>query len=106
MTEHDLTLGPADVTAGCAEDGIAEGLPGAAAEDLPGAIAVGVLADAVTGGNECAMRKLLNSARGHVDEYATDRNEMVTRTLVLDLFALRAGDRVGHKLAGVLCGGM
>ena len=83
MTEHDLT-------AGCAEDGFA----------------VGVLADAVTGGNECAMRKLLNSARGHVDEYATDRNEMVTRTLVLDLFALRAGDRVGHKLAGVLCGGM
>ena len=91
MTEHDLT-------AGCAES-----LPGAAAED---GFAVGVLADAVTGGNECAMRKLLNSARGHVDEYATDRNEMVTRTLVLDLFALRAGDRVGHKLAGVLCGGM
>lgn len=63
---------------------------------------IGELAEAVTGGNERAMPKLLNDAGARLDEYATNPAETVTRDAVVILFALRAGDRVGRKLAEVL----
>lgn len=67
---------------------------------------IGELADEVTGGNERAMRKLLNDAgaQPRLDEYTNNPNETVSRQLVVDLVALRAGDRVGRKLAGLLRG--
>jgi len=67
-------------------------------------IGLGELADAVTGGNERAMRKLLNDAGAGLDEYAEDRGELVARRVVVDLLALRAGDRVGRVLGGLLTG--
>ena len=60
--------------------------------------------DAVTGGNERAMRKLLNDAGAGLDEYVEDRDELVARRLVVDLLALRAGDRVGRVLGDLLTG--
>ncbi len=64
---------------------------------------VGQLAARVTGGNERTMRKLLNDAGGaRYDEYANDPDEPVSREQVVDLLALRAGDRVGRVLAAVL----
>ena len=65
---------------------------------------VGRLADAVTMGNERAMRKLLRDAGGVLDVYAEDRAEPVDRGLVIDLYAIRAADGVGRKLAGLLGG--
>jgi len=62
---------------------------------------VGELAEAVTGGNERAMRKLLNDAGGHLDEYATDQGEAVTRDLAIDLLASRPG-RIARVLAHLL----
>ena len=63
---------------------------------------VGELADVVTGGNERAMRKLLRDAGGALDVYAEDWAELVGRALVIELAAIRAGDRVGRNLAQVL----
>lgn len=67
---------------------------------------IGELAAAVTGGNERAMRKLLNDAGAtpRLDEYATAPTETVGRLVVVDLLAMRAGDRVGRVLAPVLRG--
>ena len=61
---------------------------------------IGELAARVTGGNEAAMRKVLNDAGAdpRLDEYATDPTETVTRDLVLILYAMRVGDRAGRKL--------
>ena len=66
--------------------------------------AIGELSERVTGGNERAMRKLLNDAGAdpRLDEYATDPAETVTRDTVIVLFAKRAGDRVGHTLRELL----
>jgi len=65
---------------------------------------IGELSERVTGGNERAMRKMLNDAGAdpRLDEYAIDPEETVTRDLVIRLFARRAGDRVGHKLRELL----
>jgi len=63
---------------------------------------VGELSEAVTGGNEAAMRKLLNDAGGEFDEYATRPDERVARPLVVNLFAMRASDRVGRVLGELL----
>ncbi len=65
---------------------------------------IGELSGRVMGGNERAMRKMLNDvgADPRLDEYATDPAETVTRDLVITLFARRASDRVGHKLRELL----
>jgi len=65
---------------------------------------IGELAQRVTGGNERTIRKLLNDAGAHprLDEYTTDPGEVVGRDLVVDLFALRAGDSVGRRLRVLL----
>lgn len=65
---------------------------------------IGELSERVTGGNERAMRKLLNDAGANprLDEYTTDPGETVTRDLVITLAARRAGDRVGRKLGELL----
>lgn len=51
---------------------------------------------------ERTIRKLLNDAGAKIDEYAINPDETVSRELVIDLFAIRAGDRVGRVLAGLL----
>jgi hypothetical protein len=65
---------------------------------------VGELAAAVTGGNERAMRRLLNDAGAdpRLDEYAANPVEPVAKETVIDLLALHAGDRVGRLLADLL----
>ena len=63
---------------------------------------IGELAEAATGGNERAMRKLLNDAGARVDENISDPAEAVPRDQVVALLAMRAGDRVGRKLAEAL----
>lgn len=65
---------------------------------------IGELSSSVTGGNERAMRQLLNGvgADPRLDEYVIDPGETVSRDLVIALFAQRAGDRVGRKLAELL----
>jgi len=65
---------------------------------------IGELAQNVTGGNERQMRKMLNDAGAdpQLDEYATAPGETVGRGVVIDLLAMRAGDRVGRKLGELL----
>jgi len=64
---------------------------------------IGQLSEHVAGGNERAMRNLLNTVEHpRLDPYAIDPLETVTRLRVVDLFASRAGDRVGRKLAELL----
>lgn len=65
---------------------------------------IGQLAERVTGGNEAAMRKLLRDAGADVDELRQDLEETVSREAVIDLVAMRAGDRVGRLCAEVLHG--
>jgi len=61
------------------------------------------LARAVTGGNEAAMRKLLYDAGAReLDVDKSDPLETVDRGVVVHLFALRAGDRVGRSLIKLL----
>ncbi|MDI7277232.1 MAG: hypothetical protein QME94_14750 [Anaerolineae bacterium] len=67
--------------------------------------AVGMLAQAVTRGNERTMRKLLNDAGARLDEYRQEPGETVSRDIVVRLYAQRAGDRVGRKLAELLRAG-
>ena len=52
--------------------------------------------------NERALRQLLNTVGAGLDEYATDPTETVSREVVIDLTAMRAGDRVGHILGRLL----
>lgn len=65
---------------------------------------IGELARRVTGGNERAIRQLLNDAGAdpRLDEYAEAPGQVVSRELVLDLLALRAGDSVGRRLRVLL----
>lgn len=65
---------------------------------------VGEIANAITGGNEEAARKLINDAgiTPGLDEYKNDPSELVPRTALIDLFAVRAGDRVGRKVMELL----
>ena len=68
---------------------------------------IGEIAEAVTGGNERAARKLLNDAGAdprldEYDEYAENPGELVTRQLVINLVAIRAGDIVGRRAARLL----
>jgi hypothetical protein len=65
---------------------------------------VGELAARITGGNEKAMRQLLNDAGADpkLDEYVRRPEETVTRTEVIDLAADRAGDRVSRICADFL----
>lgn len=71
---------------------------------MSGTFTIGFLAERIAGGNECALRKLLNDAGAdpRLDEYATDPAQVVSRALVVDLFALRAGDIVGRRARLVL----
>jgi hypothetical protein len=63
---------------------------------------IGELADALTGGNQFALRGLLRDVGLDVNRYIEDRTEAVPRAAVIDLAALRAGDRIGRKCAEVL----
>ena len=65
---------------------------------------IGELSERVTGKNERTIRKMLNDAGAdpRLDEYATNPGETVSRDLVVDLFALRAGDIVGRRLRVLL----
>jgi len=63
---------------------------------------VGELAAVVTGGSVRAMTKLLNDAGAGLDETVDDPTAQVDRAVVVDLWALRAGDRVGRLLSRVL----
>jgi hypothetical protein len=65
---------------------------------------IGQLADAITGGDEFALRGLLRDVGLDVNRYIEDRTEAVPRGAVIDLAALRAGDRVGRKCAEILGG--
>ena len=65
-------------------------------------VTIGTLADAVTGGNEAALRGLLRDVGLDVSVYSEDRTETVPQSAIIDLAALRAGDRVGRKCAEVL----
>jgi hypothetical protein len=53
---------------------------------------------------ERATRKLLNDAGAdpRFDENTENSGELVSRKTVIDLVAIRAGDRVGRLLAGLL----
>jgi len=57
---------------------------------------IGELAERITGGNERAMRGLLRDAGTTLDEYAQNPDETITREALVNLFAIRAGDRVGR----------
>lgn len=72
---------------------------------------VSELAEAVTGGNVMAMTKLLNDAGAQpgIEEAVGDPVRLaaagrvvVTRAIVVGLYAMRAGSRVGRKLARLL----
>lgn len=65
---------------------------------------IGQLARDIAGGNERQMRKMLNDvgADPRLDEYAENPDERVSRTAVIDLVAMRAGDVVGRRAARVL----
>ena len=65
---------------------------------------IGELAQRVAGGNERAIRNLLNDAGAdpRLDPYTDNPGETVSRELVIDLFAQRAGDSVGHRLRVLL----
>jgi hypothetical protein len=56
------------------------------------------------GTSEPAMRRMLNAAGAspRLDEQAMDRTERIPRQLVSALVTLRAGDRIGRKLATLL----
>jgi len=60
------------------------------------------IAETCTGGNEQAARKLLNDAGAKLDEYTKNPGETIPRKIVIDLLAMRAGDRIGRKLAELL----
>ena len=67
---------------------------------------LGHLAEAVTGGNEREMRKLLNDAGANprFNEYIEDPLEKAPVQLVMSLAVLRAGDLIERKLADLLSG--
>lgn len=71
---------------------------------MMGDFTIGQLAERVTGGNEAAIRKLLRDAGADLDELRQDPEETVSREVVIDLVAMRAGDRVGRMCAEVLHG--
>jgi hypothetical protein len=56
------------------------------------------------GTSEPAMRRMLNAAGAapRLDEHSKDRTERIPRQLVIDLVALRDGDRLGRKLRALL----
>jgi len=62
---------------------------------------VGELAELCTGGNERALRKLLNDAGAKLDEYTENPAETVGRALVVDLYAT-GGARIASKLYELL----
>lgn len=65
---------------------------------------LGDLAQRVAGGNVTAMAKMLNAAGAdpRIDDIEPDADARVSRLTVIDLFAHRAGDTVGHRLRQVL----
>jgi hypothetical protein len=69
------------------------------------------LAEYCTGGNIMAMAKMLNDAGntpglcegvGDPAQVIAMGSQEVSRVTVIDLYAMRSGDRVGRKLAGLL----
>jgi len=68
---------------------------------------VGELAEKITGGNERAMRKLLNDALGllggqRFDEYVTDPDQRVDLDVVIALAAQRTRDAAGQRVTTFL----
>lgn len=63
---------------------------------------VGELAKRCTGGNERAIRKLLNDAGAKLNEDTENLTETVSRAVVVDLWEMRAGGRIGRKLSELL----
>ena len=63
---------------------------------------LGQLAKRVTGGNLVAMAKLANDAGAGIWELEPDPNIEIPRGVLVELFALRAGDRVGRVIAELL----
>jgi hypothetical protein len=60
------------------------------------------LASRLTGGDERAVRKLLNDAGAGLDEFKSDPSERVSRAVLVDLLTMWAGDRVGRILGDML----
>lgn len=67
---------------------------------------IGELAERVAGGNERAMRKMLNDARppgeACLNELVSDPEETVSRDHVIALAVHRVADRVGRAVAALL----
>ena len=66
---------------------------------------VGELAEVITNGNERIVRIMLNDTGAvdpKLDENITNPNEIVSRSAIIDLVALRAGDIVGRRAARLL----
>ena len=78
--------------------------PRAKADDDGDTFRLGDLAVRVTGGNVTALAKMLNDAGAEprLDDIAPDADARVARLTVIDLFAQRAGDSVGHRLRELL----
>ena len=126
--KHDMTLTPVDVAEGravmvtCPDCGQLEVWSEQESNDhglcrAKGGVCwcegftVGELATVCTGGNISAMTKMLNDAgaQPRLNELVSDPaalamagRQIVSRAAVIDLLAMRAGDRVGRKLAGLL----
>jgi hypothetical protein len=68
-------------------------------------LTLGVMAEAITFGNLQSMAKLLyqdGNMRIDPDLAEYDPNLFIPRLAAIDLFAMRSGDRVGHKVAELL----
>lgn len=66
---------------------------------------LGSLAQAITGGNLASMAKLLyNDAGMSIDPYQLeyDPDLFIPRPILVDLYAIRAGDRIGRRAAELL----
>lgn len=67
---------------------------------------LGGVAEAIAGGNVTQAAKLLNDAgmTPRLDELQPDPGAFIPRPVLIDLFAIRAGDRVGRKAGELLRG--
>ena len=63
---------------------------------------IGEIAQAITGGNERAARKMANDAGADVDEYKIDPGELIPRDVLITMLAENPGGRTGRKAAELL----
>lgn len=63
---------------------------------------IGEIAQAITGGNERAARKMVNDAGANLDVYKTDPGELIPREVLITLLADNPGGRTGRKAAELL----